>query len=209
MQGFPLQLSVEQLMARSREIAAVDIVDEAVIEPLTILHRACCEEGQLTEAGSKAHTYKLLRLLSNRLRMQRDFLRHPEIAEQRIEGPIIVMGLARSGTTKLQKALAASGDFNWLPLWQCFNWASLSGLPGESTEPRIAEVEGFCRWFDARSPYTRRGHPSGRCSPKRKVTSAREASSPLPSWVTSKRRPMRNGSDCSRRGLRSSSCAMR
>jgi len=155
----PLQLSVAQLMATSREVAGVDLVDEEVVEPVTVLHRALCKErAQLDAEGARAFEEKLLRLLVNRLRMKRDFLRHPEIADQPISGPVIVMGTARSGTTKLQKVLAASGDFNFLTFWQAFNWASISGEPNESTAERIAEAEAFCRWFDERSPETKLGH---------------------------------------------------
>jgi hypothetical protein len=145
-------------MANARRTAGVDIVDDEIVEPLTILHRALEEEAQLDAEGMRAHQDKLLRLLINRLRMKRDFLRHPEIAEQPVKGPFVIMGVARSGTTKLQKVLAASGDFNWLPFWQNFNWASVSGEPNESTETRIAEAEAFCRWYDARSPETKLGH---------------------------------------------------
>lgn len=153
-----LSLSVEQLMARSREIAGVDIVDDEIVEPLTILYRALNEEAQLDEEGCRAYEAKFLRLLANRLRMERDFLRHPEIAEQQIKGPLIVMGVARSGTTKLQKVLAASGDFNFLTFWQNFNWASVSGVPGEEVDTRIAEADEFCRWFELRSPEAKFGH---------------------------------------------------
>lgn len=153
-----MEMSVDELMSISRRIAGVDIIDNEIIEPLTILHRALGEEAQLDAEGARAHQEKLLRLLVNRLRMKRDFLRHPEIARQTIKGPFVIMGVARSGTTKLQKVLAASGDFNWLPFWQNFNWASFSGEPNESTEARIAEAEAFCRWYDARSPETKLGH---------------------------------------------------
>jgi len=126
---------------------------------LGILHRSLCEESQLSEDGARAHQSKLLRLLTNRLRMQRDFARHPEIAEQPLKGPLIVMGMARSGTTKLQKVLAASGYFNWLPYWQTHHWASVSGHPNEPTGPRIRDADGWCRWFVAASPESRQGHP--------------------------------------------------
>ncbi|MBW8753086.1 MAG: sulfotransferase [Sphingomonadales bacterium] len=154
----PLRLSVEQLMAQSREIAAVDLVDEEIVEPLTVLHRALNTESQLDAEGSRAYEAKFLRLLTNRLRMKRDFAAHPEIAEQPLTGPLVIMGVARSGTTKLQKVLAASGDFNFLTFWQNFNWASVSGVPGEPTETRIAEADAFCRWYDRRSPETKLGH---------------------------------------------------
>lgn len=153
-----LSLSVAQLMARAREIADVDIVDEEIVEPLTILHRALNEEALLDAEGCRAYEAKFQRLLVNRLRMKRDFQRHPEIAAQPVRGPLVIMGVARSGTTKLQKVLAASGDWNFLTFWQNFNWASVSGQPHEPTHARIAEADEFCRWFDARSPETKLGH---------------------------------------------------
>lgn len=155
-----LRPSVGELLAESRRIAGVDMVDDQVVEPLTVLHRALSKErAQLDAEGARAFERKLLRLLANRLRMARDIQRHPEILEQTVKGPIIVMGLARSGTTKLQKALAASGDMNFTAFWQGFNWASISGEPNEPTRQRIGEAEAFCRWFDGRSPDAKLGHP--------------------------------------------------
>ncbi len=158
MRPFKIQLTVEELMEKSRDMTGVDIVDEEAVEPLSVLHQSLCEEANLDEEGARAHTSKLLRILANRLRMKRDFQKHPEILEQEIKGPLIIMGMARTGTTKTQKALAATGDFNWLPYWQCFNWASMSGEPNEATEARIAEADAFCRWLDARSPQAKLAH---------------------------------------------------
>jgi hypothetical protein len=159
MSGYRISLSPEALMARAREKAGVDLVDTAAIEPLALLHRSLCEEAQLSEEGAKGHERKLLRLLTNRLRMQRDYADHPEIAAQKIKGPLIVMGMARSGTTKTQKVLAVSGDFNWLPFWQTHNWASVSGHPHEATEGRIRDADEWCSWFAERSPEAKFGHP--------------------------------------------------
>jgi len=158
MSASKLELSVEELMAKSREMTGLDFVDEEIFEPLTVLHRALNEESQIDEEGARAYEAKFLRLLANRLRMKRDFQRHPEIAEQPIKGPLVIMGVARSGTTKLQKVLAASGDFNFLTFWQNFNWASVTGEPGEDVSSRIAEADEFCRWYDERSPETKLGH---------------------------------------------------
>ena len=167
MSAHPLRLSVDDLMAESRRVAGVDIVDDRVVEPVTVLHRALSKErAQLDAEGARAFERKLLRLLANRLRMARDVQRHPEILEQTVKGPIIVMGLARSGTTKLQKALAASGDVNFFTFWQGFNWASVSGEPNEPTGQRIAEAEAFCRWFDGRSPDAKLGHPFAALEPE-------------------------------------------
>jgi len=158
MRTYPIQLSVPELMAQSRKIAGVDLIDHQVVEPLTILHRAYGEEAHLDEEGACELTRKLLRLLTNRLRMKRDLQFHPEILEQPLKGPLVVMGVARSGTTKLQKVLAASGDFNWLPYWQNFCWASRSGQPNEPLDDRIGEADAYCRWYDMRSPETKFAH---------------------------------------------------
>ncbi len=159
MTSIPIRRSVDELMADARQTAGVDIVDDEIVEPLTVLHEALCDDrARLDEEGSRAFEQRLLRLLVNRLRMQRDVERHPEILDQVIDGPIIVTGAARSGTTKLQKVLAASGDVNHLTLWQALNWASVTGEPDEPTEARIAEADDFCRWFDTRSPEVRLGH---------------------------------------------------
>jgi len=158
MSGHQLGLSVAELMAQACRLTGIDMVDEEAVEPLTVLHRALNEEAALDGEGARAYEAKFVRLLANRLRMKRDFQRHPEIAEQPVRGPLIVMGVARSGTTKLQKVLAASGDFNFLTFWQNFNWASMTGEPGEALDARIAEADEFCRWFDRRSPETKLGH---------------------------------------------------
>lgn len=158
MTHYPIELSVDQLMARAREISGVDIVDDEIVEPLTILHHAYGNEAQLHAEGAAMHTRNLLRLLVNRLHMKRDFRRHPEILEAEVKGPLVIMGVARSGTTKLQKVLAASGDFNWLSFWQNFNWASRTGQPGEPVTERIVEADAYCRWYDERSPETKLGH---------------------------------------------------
>src|SRR6516162_7228368 len=136
MTHYPIELSVDELMARSREIAGVDIVDDEIVEPLTLLHHCYGEQAQLHAEGAAMHTRNLLRLLINRLYMKRDFKRHPEILDAPLKGPLVIMGVARSGTTKLQKVLAASGDFNWLPYWMNFSWASRTGEPDEPVEDR-------------------------------------------------------------------------
>ncbi len=159
MSSHPLPSSVDELLANARAITGLDIADDEIIEPLTVLHAALSDDrAQLDAEGSRAFDQRLLRNLVNRLRMARDLERHPEIADQTIKGPIVVTGAARSGTTKTQKVLAASGDFNYLTLWQALNWASVTGKPGESTAGRIAEADAFCAWFDERSPETRLGH---------------------------------------------------
>ena len=145
---FLLQMCADQMLARAREMTGIDIVDEAAVEPLRILHAAYNTDACLHEQGAIAIEQKLLRLLCNRLRMQRDFAQHPEIAETQITSPVFVYGQLRSGTTKVQKLLAASGDFHYLPFWQTYNPSLLNGSRMESPQARqtrIDEADAYIR----------------------------------------------------------------
>ena len=55
---------VHDLMASAREAAGVDIADDDVVEPLTVLHRALSKErAGLDAEGARAFEQKLVRLL--------------------------------------------------------------------------------------------------------------------------------------------------
>lgn len=153
-----IQLSVDTLMARSREITGIDRIDRDAIEPLEVLCASLRDDARLHDAGVANWNTMLLRILSNRLRMQRDFAAHPEIADEPIGTPVICIGMPRTGSTKLQKLLANSGDFNWLPLWKAYNPSSHTGVPGESPEPRIADTDAFVNMMNRYSPELRSGH---------------------------------------------------
>ena len=163
---FQLHLSADQMMSRAREITGIDIIDDEAVERLRILHASYNNDACLHEQGAIAIEKKLLRLLCNRLRMQWDFAKHPEIAEIQIKRPVFVYGLPRSGTTKIQKLLATSGDFNYLPFWQTYNPSLITGSIAESTQTRINEAEEFTRWFDRMTPDAKFGHPFSTFEPE-------------------------------------------
>jgi hypothetical protein len=56
--------------------------------------------------------------LRMRLRAQEWIRRHPEILEERIAAPVVVVGMMRSGTTLLQRLLAADPRFNCAYGWE-------------------------------------------------------------------------------------------
>lgn len=155
---YQLRMSAEQLLARARELTGIDLVDEAAIEPLAVLLSAYNTDACLHKEGVAAIKKKLLRLLCNRLRMQRDFAAHPEIADVEIKNPTFVYGQFRSGTTKVQKLLAATGDFLYLPFWWTYHPSLFTGKRTESPQLRMDEASEYIRWFDAMSPEARLGH---------------------------------------------------
>lgn len=70
-----------------------------------------------------------VRFLVNRLRWEADVAKHPEILDEDVSDPIIVLGLPRSGTTKLQRFLSADPHVQATPAWAMFNPAP---FPGEA-----------------------------------------------------------------------------
>lgn len=147
-----------ELLAAARRESGIDQPDNAAPEPLTRLVESFNQDGMLHQAGAEAMRSRLVRILANRLRMQRDIAEHPEILQEKITAPVFICGMARTGSTKTQKLLAASGDFNWLPYWQVLNPALRGGVRGESPQARIDDTEAFVRYFDSMSPDTRAGH---------------------------------------------------
>lgn len=144
--------SAQQLLQQARTQTGIDIVDTEIAETLERFVQALNTEAHLSEAGASAMERHILLVLTNRLRMQRDYIAHPEIAEIPFDHLLILSGAARTGSTKLHKLLAASGDFLWLPCWQGISLSLLNGERNEDTTPRIREAEWHVRWFNDHAP---------------------------------------------------------
>lgn len=78
------------------------------------------------------------RFLVNRLRWERDVAMHPEILAEDVSDPIVVLGLPRSGTTKLQRFLSADPNVQVTHAYRLFNPAPFPGEKWGDPTPRIA-----------------------------------------------------------------------
>ena len=80
--------------------------------------------------------------LRMRLRTQEWIRRHPEILEERVAAPIVVVGMMRSGTTLLQRLLAADPRFSCAYGWEVVEVAPrLDYRFTDAADPRIAISE--------------------------------------------------------------------
>ena len=82
---------------------------------LAVQCRSIEEDTGLNGLGRLGVFANLLRYAENRLRFEDLLRRHPEILEVRIERPIIVAGMPRTGTTHLLNLLAADSRQRSLP----------------------------------------------------------------------------------------------
>ena len=92
--------------------------DFPLMEPLTAICRALNEEANLTEQGVQVWQERLINVLCTRLRAQWWWTEHPEILEERIEAPLVILGLTRSGTTLLQRLISADPRFYSAAWWE-------------------------------------------------------------------------------------------
>lgn len=106
-------------------------------EPLTVLAEDYLGAG-LSEIGVHIVRGGLVHHLRMRLRATEWRRRHPEIAEEVIEAPVVVVGMMRSGTTLAQRLLAADPRFTCAHGWEVVEVAPRLDHDWSVPDPRIA-----------------------------------------------------------------------
>lgn len=118
------------------------------------------EDPNLSAAGRAGIYYDSVRYASNRLRVEDIVKGHPEILDIKIDRPIAVAGLPRSGTTYLQSFLASDTRLRSLPFWEAVRpvpGPDEIGKPGEE-DPRHAKCAAEWAQYDAVLPYIKSIH---------------------------------------------------
>jgi hypothetical protein len=87
-------------------------------EPLRELLEAFDDDGVLTPIGRAFAQRYVLEGMENRLRIERAFEEHPEIEACRIERPLVISALPRTGTTLLYNLLAQDPAARPLLYWE-------------------------------------------------------------------------------------------
>src|SRR5258706_12543277 len=95
-----------------------DFGDPGWREGLEVLCLALDVEGNLSTFGRIAMRGLIGNTLETRLRLIDWAARHPEVRDEEIERPWIVVGLRRTGTTLLSLRVAADPEVNPLRPWQ-------------------------------------------------------------------------------------------
>lgn len=152
--------------AAQRATGLTDFGDPPIDENLRRLLHATETEADLNPTGRMLTRQSYLRVLKHRLWAQDLFTRHPEIDARELADPIVIVGLARSGTTRLHRLLACDTQFNSLKTWESLNpvpWPACFDANGNavSPDPRIKNTEdglGFVIWM---GPQIEAVHPLG------------------------------------------------
>ncbi len=110
--------TAEDLHASASKITGLtDFGDDPYIDGLEVLLESYAREAALTPVGNKVTRSFLRGALAARLLSETAWKRHPEHAEVRVERPIFVTGLPRTGTTALHRLLTADPANQGLEVW--------------------------------------------------------------------------------------------
>ncbi|RZK03958.1 MAG: sulfotransferase [Novosphingobium sp.] len=133
-QAFAFEPLLDQAFAEAGT-GASSFRDESFFEGL---HRvlAIPHNIAISLSGVQIMHANSLRFLVNRLRWEADVERHPEILDEDVDDPIVVLGLPRSGTTKLQRFLSADPALQATPAWAMWNPAPFPGEMRGDPSPR-------------------------------------------------------------------------
>lgn len=123
------------LLAKARAKTGLDDAgtDDGWRERLDLLTHALHAEAALSPLGLTIAHGQLVAALANRMRAHALWRRHPEIADQPITAPIIVLGQMRSGSTRMQRLLACDPRFGHTRFFESWNPlpAGTAGLPDD------------------------------------------------------------------------------
>lgn len=180
------------LAAAESETGLSDFGDDGFRERLDVLTRAYREEARLSPQGVVATYAQLTQHLKNRLLIEDVLRRHPEIHDVRIERPIIICGLPRTGTTHLHNLISADSALRSLPYWESLEPVLAEReqpAPGEP-DPRLARTEVGLQFLDVAAPYFKRMHEMTVDHVHEEIqllavdlsTMLFETSAPIPSW---------------------------
>ncbi len=161
--GFhPIELRVESLLEKAcANTGLSDFGGDEFRAPLALLVDGLEKEAQLSLMGRMVARGDLLRTLENRLKLVELFKAHAEIAEQRIERPIVVVGPPRSGTTIFHDLLEMDPG-NRVPLtWEVCYPVPPPEVATFTTDPRIAQVQADLDRVDQLIPEFKKMHPMG------------------------------------------------
>lgn len=131
-----LEAALEQA---SERVGLDDFGEDIFSEPLSVFMKGSREEGGLSPLGEVTIWGQIGQFLDARLLVEDQWKRHPEIAEEEIDRPIIIVGLPRTGTTHLHNLISADPAIRYLSWWE-----SLEPVPPLSEQEGHFDVDP--RW---------------------------------------------------------------
>lgn len=134
-----MKINANEILDQAKsETGLSDLGEPLFFEGLNKLIDSINNEANLNEIGIQAQPIRIQGLLSNRLRFEEDLKKFPEILDQEIIAPIVIVGLPRTGSTMTHRLLASDPNHTAM-LWWEGRYPAL--LPGEKRGDIEARME--------------------------------------------------------------------
>jgi hypothetical protein len=145
----------------ARRVGLNDYGDGRFREGLDALSVSIDNEKGLSCIGRLMIKATLQRYLSNRLLIQETLQRHPEICEEKINRPLFIVGLNRTGTTLLHNLLALAPDARAPRTWELMQPAPRCDLGSIKERRRVRKTRRLLWLLNKAAPELRIIHPIG------------------------------------------------
>ena len=139
-----MSLSVPELIEEAAERAGPWAGDVPFATSLELLVESCRRTAALNATGRQVLHKAVVRHLRNLRYLQTFVDAHPAVTGRRLEAPLVVTGLPRTGTTLLHHLLACDPDHRVLRFWEALHPVP-PGAGGPSAEALQAQAE---RWLE-------------------------------------------------------------
>ncbi len=161
--GFEIgALNAESIVAAAcKQARSDDLGSDSYLEPLARYLEAVGHEAQLTTFGRVAVRKMLIGALANRIELHQWALSHPEVRDERIEAPWVIVGLPRTGTSLLSQLLALDPVARTPLQWETAKPIPPRGIADEGLDPRIAEYQKQTDQLLKLNPAFAAMHPTG------------------------------------------------
>jgi hypothetical protein len=141
-----------------RQTGLDDFGSDSFREGLAIYCNSLGSEAQLNDVGSMAVPGTIVSGLSNRLRVVDWARRHPEVASERIDAPLIVIGMFRAGTTFLSNLLDQDRRNRALLLWESGDSVPPASPADHRAGPRVEAAREHNAMLEQLNPRMRAVH---------------------------------------------------
>lgn len=165
-----LPKTVPDLLAAARAMAGLDdFGDPHFLHGMSVLIEGFNNEARLSALGEQLAFGGVLNMLVNKLRYVRDVKSHPEILDEKITRPIVILGLPRTGTTKLQRILSADPQAQGMLYWKMMNPAPLPDETPGNPRGRIEAAQAAVQMLTDNFPGFIARHPTEALQPDEEV----------------------------------------
>lgn len=129
-----------------------DFGEDSWREPFEVLCKSMDEEAELNLIGRLRARCEILQHLEARLRIEQTYKDHPEIEDEQISKPLIVVGQGRSGTSFLLNVFMANPDMGVMKTWEGMFPCPPPEKASYLTDPRIEAADHLIRQNDRVTP---------------------------------------------------------